>query len=95
MSDYYLGTMCGTRLDAFDVSVLKTTKTNFKVIGFKSFKINDDLRKNLRNQITKKNISSKLDNEVSKYVSKCINKILRSYKINKKILEQLDIVESH
>ncbi|GIR64864.1 MAG: hypothetical protein CM15mP69_6920 [Ectothiorhodospiraceae bacterium] len=54
MSDYYLGTMCGTSLDAFDVSVLKTTKTNFKVIGFKSFKINDDLRKNLRNQITKK-----------------------------------------
>ena len=37
MSDYYLGTMCGTSLDAFDVSVLKTTKTNFKVIGFKSF----------------------------------------------------------
>ena len=29
MSDYYLGTMCGTSLDAFDVSVLKTTKTNF------------------------------------------------------------------
>ena len=54
MSDYYLGTMCGTSLDAFDVSVLKTTKTNLKVIGFKSFKINDDLRKKLRNQITKK-----------------------------------------
>ena len=53
MSDYYLGTMCGTSLDAFDVSVLKITKTNFKVIGFKSFKINDDLRENLRNQISK------------------------------------------
>ena len=59
MSDYYLGTMCGTSLDAFDVSVLKATKTNFKVIGFKSFKINDDLRKNLRNQITKKSINLK------------------------------------
>ena len=84
MSDYYLGTMCGTSLDAFDVSILKTTKTNFKVIGFKSFKINDDLRKNLRNQTSKKNISLKLDDEISKYVSRCINKILRSYKINKK-----------
>ena len=75
--------MCCTSLDAIDVAVLKTTKTNFKVIGFKSFKINDDLRKNIRNQITKKNISSKLDNEVSKYVSRCVNKILTSYKINK------------
>jgi len=54
MSDYYLGTMCGTSLDAFDVSVLKTSKANFKVIGFKSYKIDDDLRKKLRNQITKK-----------------------------------------
>ena len=78
MSDYYLGTMCGTSLDAFDVSVLKTTKTNFKVIGFKSFKINDDLRKNLRNQITKKSVNLKLDDEVSKYVSRCVNKILIS-----------------
>ena len=47
MSDYYLGTMCGTSLDAFDVSVLKTSKANFKVIGFKSYKIDDDLRKKL------------------------------------------------
>ena len=78
MSDYYLGTMCGTSLDAFDVSVLKITKTNFKVIGFKSFKINDDLRENLRNQISKKSINLKLDDAVSKYVSKCINKILIS-----------------
>ena len=84
MSDYYLGTMCGTSLDAFDVSVLKTSKANFKVIGFKSYKIDDDLRKKLRNQITKKSVNLKLDDEVSKYVSRCVNKILTSYKINKK-----------
>ena len=65
MSDYYLGTMCGTSLDAFDVSILKTSKANFKVIGFKSFKINDDLRIILRNLITKKNISLILVNVVS------------------------------
>ncbi len=84
MSEYYLGTMCGTSLDSFDVSILKTSKTNFKVIGFQSFRIGDALKKKLRNQIQKKTINSKLDHELSEYISKCIKKIIASYEIKKR-----------
>ena len=84
MSEYYLGTMCGTSLDSFDVSVLKTSKTNFKVIGFKSFRIDDILKKKLRNQIQKKTVNKKLDNELAVYVSKCIKRFIVSLNLQKR-----------
>ena len=82
MSEYYLGTMCGTSLDAFDVSIIRATGRNFKVVGFKSYKITASLTKKIRLQIAKKKKNHALNMEISRYVSQCINKILKSYNID-------------
>ena len=48
MSKYYIGTMCGTSLDSFDISVASFHNGKLKVLGFKSFKLEEGLKKEIQ-----------------------------------------------
>ncbi len=81
MSKYYLGIMCGTSLDSIDVSIVKMHNNKLKVVGFKEYKINDNLKNKINKQKKLNKANKKLDYEISDIISSHIKKILKKYTI--------------
>ncbi|MEC7832628.1 MAG: anhydro-N-acetylmuramic acid kinase [Pseudomonadota bacterium] len=86
MSKYYMGIMCGTSLDSIDISIASFSKNKMRVIGSKSFKINNSLKKEIEKCKLKPNNCNKV-NKTSDLVSKktisSIKNTLSYFKIKK------------
>ena len=86
MSKYYIGTMCGTSLDSFDISIASFTNNKTRVLGFKSFKLGSSLKKEIQKCkfVPKKYKAHTKANELlNKKVISSIKKTLSHYKIDK------------
>ena len=86
MSKYYMGVMCGTSLDSFDISVASFDKDRIKVLGFKSFRLKNNLKKEIQRiklfPRDKKKLE-KINNQLSLEVIASIKKTLTYCKIKK------------
>ena len=86
MSKYYIGTMCGTSLDSFDISIANFNNNKIRVLGFKSFKLENKLRREIQKC---KLIPRKYKNHekahdlLTKKIISSIKKTLSQYKIDK------------
>jgi len=89
MSKYYIGTMCGTSLDSFDISVASFHNGKLKVLGFKSFKLEEGLKKEIQKCKTypqNHKAHKKTNKTLSIKVISSIKKTLSEYKIDKVML---------
>ena len=77
MSEYYIGTMCGTSLDSLDISLVRITSKTLSVRSFKTFLFPSSLKRKIVKSISTNNSSLIVNNELSEFVSNCITKVIK------------------
>jgi len=86
MSKYYLGIMCGTSLDSIDISIACCINTKIKAVGFKSYGLEDKLKKRINRQKTSKTSEKsliELNYDISVKIASHIKNILKEFSIKK------------
>ena len=84
MSKYYMGIMCGTSLDSIDISIASFVKNKVRVVGFKSFRVNSHLKKEIEKcklGPTNSNKINKTNDLVSMKIISSIKNTLSYFKI--------------
>ena len=92
MSKYYLGIMCGTSLDSIDISIACCTNTRIKAVGFKSYSLEDKLKKRINRQKTSKTSKKsliELNHDISIKIVSHIKNILKEFGFKKESIQAI------
>ena len=89
MSEYYIGTMCGTSLDSLDISLVRITSKTLSVRSFKTFLFPSSLKRKIVKSISTNNSSLIVNNELSEFVSSCITKVIKRNKLDVKKIRSI------